>query len=295
LVNIGLAEGLEIIDRQKMMEFLLKIKHPIHDVIMKNEKITEIKTTMPGAFEIHINGENDLRATYCALVVADILNLLKIEPKLSEGIPEFIQKCQTYEGGISCIPYGEAHAGYTYCGLASLMIIGKEKSIDLQKLCEWMVNRQTEEGGFNGRIGKLVDSCYNWWVGAISEMLDICLEGHCNFHKLWLINQKAVQGYTFLCCQQKTGGLLDKPLKKPDFYHTNYSLAGLGVLQSKSQYDKIYKNHKYNEKPKEKFLLGNEMKNGVKRLNPIYCLAHEKINFTKQFFKKLDNSDFSEI
>lgn len=35
------------------------------------------------------------------------------------------------------------------------------------------------------------------------------------------------------CCQNDTtGGLLDKPEKYPDYYHTCYGLAGLSVAQN---------------------------------------------------------------
>jgi prenyltransferase beta subunit len=36
------------------------------------------------------------------------------------------------------------------------------------------------EGGFNGRINKQVDSCYNFWVGASAELLDIAMKGNCS-------------------------------------------------------------------------------------------------------------------
>lgn len=46
---------------------------------------------------------------------------------------------------------------------------------------EWLSQRQlTFEGGFNGRINKLVDSCYNFWQGAAFELMDIAYEGKCN-------------------------------------------------------------------------------------------------------------------
>lgn len=33
--------------------------------------------SLPGSLEIHVNGEMDMRAVYCSLVCADILNLLE--------------------------------------------------------------------------------------------------------------------------------------------------------------------------------------------------------------------------
>ena len=54
--------------------------------------------------------------------------------------------------------------------------IGDEsyKKINYEKLMEWLTNRQLSElGGFNGRINKLIDSCYSFWVGACFELVDI--------------------------------------------------------------------------------------------------------------------------
>jgi len=50
------------------------------------------------------------------------------------------------------------------------------------------------EGGFNGRINKLVDSCYNFWVGACAELLDIAMKGKGSLKESgkFLVNQKAL-------------------------------------------------------------------------------------------------------
>lgn len=107
-----------------------------------------------------------MRGVYCSLVVADILQIIdsKDGVVLKKGMGDFIASCQTYEGGISCVPYGEAHGGYTFCGLAALLLLNESYKVDLNRLAEWLSNRQlVEEGGFNGRINKLVDSCYNFW------------------------------------------------------------------------------------------------------------------------------------
>lgn len=135
--------------------------------------------TIPGGGAIHVNGELDIRGVYCSLVTSDILGLLQGNPALTDGVGEFLLSCQTYEGGFGCSPFGEAHGGYSFCALASFCIlsqIGDEsyKRINFDKLGEWLANRQLSElGGFNGRINKLIDSCYSFWVGACFELVDI--------------------------------------------------------------------------------------------------------------------------
>ena len=54
---------------------------------------------------------------------------------------DFIASCQTYEGGITCIPFGESHGGYTFCALGAVVILGEEHKLDLNRLAEWLCNR----------------------------------------------------------------------------------------------------------------------------------------------------------
>jgi prenyltransferase beta subunit len=42
--------------------------------------------------------------------------------------------CQTYEGGLSGYPGLEAHGGYTYCGVAALVLLQRTDAIDLERL-----------------------------------------------------------------------------------------------------------------------------------------------------------------
>lgn len=46
-----------------------------------------------------------------------------------------------------------------------------------------------------------------------------------------LFNEEALQEYILGCCQHSQGGLLDKPGKHRDIYHTSYTLSGLSVAQ----------------------------------------------------------------
>lgn len=107
----------------------------------------------------------DVRACYTAISVASILKILDYE--LVEGVGNYIRRCQTYEGGISGEPGSEAHGGYTFCGLAAMILIDEADSLDLPRLLDWVVFRQGVECGFQGRTNKLVDGCYSFWQGGV--------------------------------------------------------------------------------------------------------------------------------
>ena len=144
---------------------------------------------------------------YSLLVVSSILDILT--PELVEGTAEFIASCQTYEGGFAsasypCFPFsdninnsssplrptlGEAHGGYTFCALASWVLLQpyltlsspssssslSMPSINLKNLLRWLTQMQGTEielGGFKGRTNKLVDGCYSWWCGGCFALLE---------------------------------------------------------------------------------------------------------------------------
>lgn len=46
-----------------------------------------------------------------------------------------------------------------------------------------------------------------------------------------MFHREALQEYILICCQRPAGGLIDKPGKPADPYHTCYTLSGLSVSQ----------------------------------------------------------------
>ncbi len=62
---------------------------------------------------------------------------------------EIIFSCQTYEGGFAACADAEAHGGYTFCGLASLIMLGRDQLVDVSSLLKWLAFKQMKfEGGF---------------------------------------------------------------------------------------------------------------------------------------------------
>ncbi len=58
----------------------------------------------------------------------------------------------TYEGGIGGEPGNEAHGGYTYCGLAALMLVGKADVLNLPRLLHFAVRCQANHLPFTSRL-----------------------------------------------------------------------------------------------------------------------------------------------
>jgi len=187
--------------------------------------------TAQGSFTMHHQGEVDVRGAYCVLASAKLLNLLTDE--LTNGVGEWIASLQNYDGGIGGDQFNESHGGYAFCGLAALEILGKTHLIDKTAFLKWAARRQMRvEGGFQGRQNKLVDGCYSFWQGGIFPILDKVFlnpEKYADNYVAvetksepifgshpggWCFDQNALQEYLLACCQNSSGGLLDKPEKK---------------------------------------------------------------------------------
>ncbi|GBN51621.1 Protein farnesyltransferase subunit beta [Araneus ventricosus] len=208
-------EAYDVIDRAKLLKFLFRLKKK------------------DGSFRMHEGSESDIRGVYCALSVAMLTSIWSQE--LTKNTAHWVSRCQTYEGGFGGVPDMEAHGGYTFCGLASLVLLKEGKLINVHKLLRWLVNRQMRyEGGFQGRTNKLVDSCYSFWQGGsfplVHRLLNKTDPENLDM-SCWLFNQKALQEYILISCQAPHGGLIDKPGKTKDYYHTCYALSGLSVAQ----------------------------------------------------------------
>lgn len=217
LCDLGTEEAYQVIDRTALMGFLRRIQHK------------------DGSFAMHDGGEADTRSVYCAASVAKLTGIFPLVRDLFANSAEWIVSCQTYEGGIGGCPGAEAHGGYTFCGFAALVILESFKMLNLDNLIRWACNRQMRlEGGFQGRTNKLVDACYSFWQGGLFPLLHCAITNvdsdvlQC---KGWLYDEVALQHYIILCCQCSLGGIVDKPGKGPDFYHTCYGLSGLTSSQ----------------------------------------------------------------
>jgi protein farnesyltransferase subunit beta len=203
-------EGIPVLTskkRKKMYNFFMSLKQPDGSFLVAHHSEVDVRyvyisSLSPATTQrkwIHFSG------IYCLLVTATLLDI--VTPELVEGTAGFVASCQTYEGGFSSAsqpyyapasspgappvllesprpPLGEAHGGYTFCSLASWVILQpflssssspSEPKINKKSLLRWLAQMQgapIELGGFKGRTNKLVDGCYSWWVGGSFTLLE---------------------------------------------------------------------------------------------------------------------------
>ncbi|PIO77850.1 prenyltransferase and squalene oxidase repeat-containing domain protein, partial [Teladorsagia circumcincta] len=236
LASLQTEDALAAINLDSLSRFLHRMKQP------------------DGSFTMHDGGEADIRGTYCALAVAALCGIMT--DKLRDGAAEWVIKCQTYEGGFGGEPFTEAHGGYAFCGVASLVILDRYRLADSELLLQWLSKRQMPfEGGFQGRTNKLVDGCYSFWQAANFPLIDGEMAREGRLPTEGLFDARMLEEYILLCCQvcvplplnylksfyvisfctqDEAGGFRDKPDKSRDLYHTCYVLSGLAVAQAYS-------------------------------------------------------------
>lgn len=232
LAMVGGNEGMNMIDRRALWRWLGELKQS------------------DGGFRMSVGGEEDVRGAYCTMTIISLLAIpLELPPNAParasgftsflDGLPEYLSRCQTFEGGVSGAPQTEAHGAYAFCVLACLCILGPPheiipKYLNLPLLISWLSARQhAPEGGFSGRTNKLVDGCYSHWVGGCWPLIEAALNGPQTPTSIIkpkissLFSKEGLIRYILSCCQAESGGLRDKPSAYPDAYHSCYVLAGL--------------------------------------------------------------------
>uniref|UniRef100_A0A0M3IP57 Protein farnesyltransferase subunit beta n=1 Tax=Ascaris lumbricoides TaxID=6252 RepID=A0A0M3IP57_ASCLU len=312
LVSIGTEEALASINRKTLHDFIMSVKEP------------------DGSFHVHVGGEIDIRGSYCALAVASITNIL--DEQIAVNTDSFVISCQTYEGGFgglrSCEAHGgytfcgvaslmilgksalmhtpslfkwlaqkqmncqtyeggfgglrscEAHGGYTFCGVASLMILGKSALMHTPSLFKWLAQKQMKfEGGFQGRTNKLVDGCYSFWQAAVFPMMQVELDKRSPTELRAPFDAKALQEFILVICQDKEkGGFRDKPEKARDMYHTCYTLSGLSIAQSYTPDNVV-----------------GGSNNRLAHISPVYNICKSYEQKAREYFSKLDKAHISPV
>ncbi|KAF2785622.1 terpenoid cyclases/Protein prenyltransferase [Melanomma pulvis-pyrius CBS 109.77] len=294
LVMVGGRSAYDSIDRKTMWHYLGRMKQA------------------DGGFTMSPGGEEDIRGAFCALVIMSLLNLpLELPPDsparghghstFLDNLGDWVSRCQTYEGGISAAPGNEAHGAYAFCGLGCLSIMGPPKEtlnkhLNIPLLIHWLSSRQcAPEGGYNGRTNKLVDGCYSHWIGGCWSLIEASTSSATPSTSLW--NRSALGRYILSAAQFKKGGLVDKPGKRPDAYHSCYNLAGLSAAQHFYGFDEDMEgeigkgdlNAPYHWKKGVLYegekVWDEEEGDAVEKIHPVFVIPWDKVEECRGYFE----------
>ncbi|KHJ32267.1 putative geranylgeranyl transferase type-1 subunit beta [Erysiphe necator] len=145
ILSLGLVGDLRKIERIKCLRWLKKLQR-------EDGSFGELLT-----LEGKIWGGRDMRYCYVAAAIRWILggDQENFEDDINvENLVQHVLSGQTYDGGISETSQHEAHAGYTYCGIATLSLLGRLPSstgnckypkpglCNFSETLRWLVSRQ---------------------------------------------------------------------------------------------------------------------------------------------------------
>ena len=197
-------------------------------------------------------GEVDLRHCYIAASIRKLCKYdeLPVSERMNDfnkqDLVSFVLERVNYNGGLSSNKFTESHSGLTFCGIATLRLLGYDfaKNVPwVETTKKWLVHRQidysasvykgqsysywVEEdiGGFNGRENKFGDTCYSWWCSASLKLLDP--------KGLQLINTEKAVEYLLRETQNPLLGGFGKDSESfPDPFHSFLGLSCLSLYKS---------------------------------------------------------------
>ncbi|QSZ28642.1 hypothetical protein DSL72_003141 [Monilinia vaccinii-corymbosi] len=220
-----------------------------------------------------IQGGRDMRYCYVATAIRWMLTGDAHEERGEDDIDVeklvgHLRAGQTYDGGISESAQHEAHAGYTYCAIASLSLLDRLPKrpssqppesttsdpplaglTNLPDTIRWLALRQAsyneQEEGVEGdhkeaashyHFVPKVDSTFVGFNGRCNKRVDTC---YCFWVGASLnmlghpdvVNRDGSRRFLFEKTQHMIGGFGKTPGDPPDIYHSYLGLAALAVLK----------------------------------------------------------------
>lgn len=145
ILSLGLVGDLRRVERMKCLRWLKKLQR-------EDGSFGELLTP-----EGNIWGGRDMRYCYVAAAIRWILggDLEDSDNDINvKSLVQHIRSGQTFDGGISESSQHEAHAGYTYCAIATLSLINRLPSstgnitdpslgvCNIPEILRWLVSRQ---------------------------------------------------------------------------------------------------------------------------------------------------------
>lgn len=131
----------------------------------------------------------------------------------------YMLSCQHYEAAFAQEPGLESHGGSTYCVVAGLLLAGCLDDIPSRPALErWVLWRQCEGSGFQGRPEKETDTCYSFWCGATAKILGChaYIDGVADTN--WILSAASPMG-----------GIAKVPGEMPDILHSYLSYVALSM------------------------------------------------------------------
>jgi len=200
----------------------------------------------------------DSRNIYCIFNITSLFGTLTID--LETLCMRKLRQLSITSEGFSTKNFSGAHGALTYCcfGALSFLIIKKDEIKFSFNVKKWLTNRQNLfMFGLSGKISKIPDSCYNFWIGASLVIMNLKL------------NEKLENSFIF-SNDKISNYFSDRCGKVTDFYHICYSICGFSILN----FLIIYKTNsiKKNLLTDRDFFFRN-----LAKINPLFSIRESRV------------------
>lgn len=226
---------------------------------------------------------------------------------------EFIRSLQNEDGSFNGDCWGEIDVRFTFCSVASLALLKRLNSIDMEKTIDFVMQCYNEiDGAFGcrpyseshsgltycclgtlsiaGQLHRIDADQLGWWLaerqlpsgglnGRPEKLPDLCyswwvLSSLAIIGRLHWIDRKKLLRFILACQDKESGGFSDRPGNMVDPFHTLFGIAGLSLL-SHEYYKDLVRSSENNEQNEE--INVDEIANSVLKVNPIFCMLDETI------------------
>jgi len=152
VATLKLLGRLDMIDCEKALQYVIKCQN------------------FDGAFGVRENSESHAGQVFCCVGVLKILNgLERIDTEL---LSWWLSERQLDCGGLNGRPMKKEDVCYSWWALSSLVMLGKSKLINAEKLRDFILSSQDNEtGGFSDRPGDMPDPYHTLFGLAGISML----------------------------------------------------------------------------------------------------------------------------
>ncbi|XP_020635693.3 geranylgeranyl transferase type-1 subunit beta isoform X2 [Pogona vitticeps] len=206
LSGLDMLDSLDVVNKDDIIEWIYSLQ------VLPTED-SDFCAVLEGS-------ENDMRFIYCAACICYMLN--DWSGMDTKKAIDYIRRSMSYDNGLAQGAGLESHGGSTFCGIASLCLMGKLEEVfsekELDRIRRWCIMRQ--QNGYHGRPNKPVDTCYSFWVGATLKLLKI----------FQYTNYEKNRNYILSTQDRLVGGFAKWPDSHPDALHAYFGICGLSLM-----------------------------------------------------------------
>lgn len=267
-----------------------------------------------GGFSAAPYHDSHILHTLSAVQMLVILN--KCQPDFidTNNCVNYIKSLQQKDGSFFGDKWGEVDTRFSFCALATLKLLNRLDSIDLNKAVEFVMSCNNQiDGGFGSKPGSESHSAYvyccvgslaiagkldlvdtdqlGWWLserqlpsgglnGRPEKLPDLCYSWWClssmkMINMMHLIDHEKLISFILACQDEEQGGFSDRPGNWVDPYHTMFGIASLSLIcHHAKQGSDTLSDKKYSNKFRSTV---DKLSETLRPVNSILCMPEDRL------------------